>query len=135
MEPLDKDELSDRDLDDLLKVWKSPKPPARLRAAVFPEPPRPWWRNLWGASIRLPVPLVCGLTLVLALAGWQWSARIAPRVVIKTERVEVPVVKEQVVYRDRIVHAPASTQGPDANRLQPVAELRPRIIRRTDAQN
>jgi hypothetical protein len=49
------------------------------------------------------------------------------REIVRTERVEIPVVKEQVVtrlvYRDRPVPL-------DRHELQPVAVLRPVIIRR-----
>ena len=51
MEPFEKDELSDQELDGLLREWTAPAAPARLRAAVF-GPPRPRWQRLWRASIE-----------------------------------------------------------------------------------
>jgi hypothetical protein len=141
MEPFDKQEwqLSDRELDNLLPEWKVPTAPARLRAAIFPEEAKPWWRRLWSASIRIPAPVACCLAALLALDGWRWMAPGAERVVVKTERVEVPVVKTEVVtrtvYRDRIVRTPTAGPARDIQALQPVAELRPRIIRSGHVQN
>jgi hypothetical protein len=138
MEPFEQDELSDRELDDLLRKWESPAAPARLRAAVFPETARPWWHRLWHASIRIPVPVGFALSIAVALAISRWPAPApgvtAPRAVTKTERVEVPVIQERVVtrivYRDRV-----PGQAIDAQRLRPVAELRPVIIRRENVPN
>ena len=59
MEPFEKDELTDRELDGMLAHWKSPSAPARLKAAVFGERRLPWWRRLWSASIRVPVCKRC----------------------------------------------------------------------------
>jgi hypothetical protein len=129
MEPFEQDELSEQELNGLLREWKAPEAPARLRAAVFSGPPRPWWQRLWRTSIHIPVPVACCLVLLLAVAAWRGSSRPAPRVIVRTERVEIPVVQDRVVtktvYRDRL----------PSNQLQPVAELRPRIIRRGHVQN
>ncbi len=137
MEPFEKDDLSDRELDAILPAWKSPPAPVRLRAAVFPKSSTPWWRAIWTISFRIPLPVACVLAILLAFAAWRWVTPPPPRIVIHTERVEVPVVKKEIVtvYRDRIVHIPAATAGSNAHELQPVAELRPRIIRRRNAQN
>jgi hypothetical protein len=132
MDQFENKELPDGELDELLSTWKSPQAPARLRAAIFPAPPAPWWRALWGRSFRVPLPVACLLAVSMACLAWRWST---PRVVIRTERVEVPVVKKEIVtqtvYRDRAVPAPSENNS----QLQPVAELRPRIIRRQNAQN
>lgn len=105
-----------------------PDPLAQLRQAVFGR-----WRAVWGASIHVPVPMIALAALVLAIGFWQWSRRVVvrespPRVQVKTVRVEVPVVKKEVVtrlvYRDR-----NSRQADEDRELRPVAELRPRIIR------
>jgi hypothetical protein len=73
------------------------------------------------------------VAIVVALASWRGTFIVAPRVTVRTERVEVPVFKDRVVtrtvYRDRIVQAPSAPQGRNAHELQPVAELRPIIIR------
>jgi hypothetical protein len=139
MEQPEKNALSDRELDALLAQWQAPKAPAHLRAALFPEAAQPWWLRVWKASIRVPLPAAVGLAVVLSLVAWRWSQPAAPRVEIGTERVEVPVVRERVVtktvYRDRVVPSHASETGSNMQALQPVAELRPRIVRRGNAQN
>ncbi len=138
MEPFENDELSDRELDALLSSWIAPPAPAHLRAAVFPAS-KPWWLSLWSASFRVPVPVAFCLVIMLAFVAWRWLTPVAPRVVVQTERVEVPVIKKELVtktvYRDRIVHVPAAIAKLNVHELQPVAELRPRIIRSRNAQN
>src|SRR5207245_5860222 len=118
MEPFEKDELTDRELDGMLAQWKAPSAPARLKAAVFGERRAPWWRHIWSASIRVPVPVACALLVIVALAAGAMLR--GPRVVVRTERVEVPVYRE----------APAVSNAA----WRPVRELRPRIIRGSDAQ-
>jgi hypothetical protein len=133
MEPLENRELNDRDLDVLLREWKTPSVPARLRERVFGEPDRPWWRKIWSASIRIPAPVAVCLALALALGAWRWIAPAPARVVTKTERVEVPVVTERVItlYRER----PAAIKATAVPVLRPVTELRPRIIRNRNEEN
>ena len=133
MEPLKEDELSDQELDALLPEWKAPLAPAHLRASVFPNVSRRWWRNFWCFSIWVPAPVAVLIAIVVVLAVWRGSVPVAPRVIVRTERVDVPVLKDRVVsrtiYRDRIVHASPAAPGRNAHELQPVAELRPVIIR------
>jgi hypothetical protein len=144
MEPIDRGELSNDELDSMLPEWQSPQAPARLRAALFPgkallEKPGPWWRSIWTASIRVPLPIACALAILIALAVWRSLTPRPERVVVRTEQNRVPVVKQEIVtktvYRERIVHVPAAAPRHDTDQLQPVAELRPRIIRRQNAQN
>jgi hypothetical protein len=125
MGPFEKDELTDRELDSMLAQWKTPSAPARLKAAVFGDRRAPWWRRLWSASIRIPAPVACALIVLLAVV-FGASLRTMPQVVVRTERIEVPVVQERIVYRDR----PAVSEAA----WRPVRELRPRIIRGSDAQ-
>lgn len=128
MEPLE-----DRELDALLKQWQTPAPPAHLRARVLSgieKPPKRQWTRIWTASIRIPLPVALALACALALTGWRWTRTSQPQVIVRTERVEVPVVTERVVthivYRERPVAL---------SKLQPVMELRPRIIRSRNAEN
>ena len=61
-----------------------------------------------------------------------------PQVVVKTERVEVPVIQDRVITKYVYKKAPAAqkaVRGFDIDGLKPVAELRPRIIRSGDAKN
>ena len=68
MEPVDRNELSDRELDTLLSAWKSPQAPSSLRSAIFPPASAPWWRS----SIRVPVPVAIVLAILLVIAIWRW---------------------------------------------------------------
>ncbi len=147
MEPFEGQDLSDHELDRMLREWRTPRPPARLRAEVFGEKPAPWWKR----SVRIPLPVAACLVLVIGIAGWRLaSTRPAPavaesRVVVRTERVEVPMVTTKtvtkVVYRDR--PAPLEPKPTPIlelhaltfEELQPVAALRPRIIRSEHVQN
>lgn len=96
------DELSDEKLRELLLEWSAPAAPARLRSALFPEAPAGWWRRVWTASIRVPVPVVLCMALLLVLLAWRWPKSSGP-------------------VRNNASHE-----------LQPVTELRPRIIRRVN---
>ncbi len=123
MEPFERDELQEHELEGMLRQWRAPQVPARLRLAVFPQPSRPWWLRLWATSVRVPLPLACALMLALG-ASLRPRPVAPPRTVIKTERVEVPSIQERVVtrivFRDRKVASPKT--------WRPVAELHPRII-------
>jgi len=140
MEPFDHDELSDSDLDQLLRQWNAPAPPAHLRTNLFPRSTLPWWRKIW--TISVPLPVACGLAMVFFLAAWFWIRPSAPEpahVVVKT--VQVPVIQERVVtkvvtkYVYRSVPAEPAASGFNVGGLRPVAELRPRIIRSGDAKD
>ena len=99
MEPRNDDELNDRELDRMLAEWKAPLAPARLRAAVFPDGYRPWWRTVWSASIRIPVPALALIAVLIAIVIWHWPAALSP------------------ALRQKV------------HELRPVAELRPVLIR------
>lgn len=108
MAGFDDDELTDQELDRLLAAWKTPIPTASMRAATFRKP-APLWRRMWTASIRIPIPLAAALILLAAL-GWWWAMRVP--------------------------HVPAASRRVNGRMLlQPVAELRPRIIRGRNAEN
>jgi hypothetical protein len=134
MEPFEKDELSEGELDRLLGEWNAPTAPARLRAAVFPDSRAPWWRRLWMLSVPVPLPVACVLLLLIAAGVWRGAKPRVPEVVVKTERVEVPVVQERVITK-YVLKKEKPASGFDIDALKPVAELRPRIIRSADAKN
>ena len=100
MEPLDRDELSNEELDRVLRAWTAPPAPAQLKGAIFGSAGRPWWWKLWSASVRIPAPALLILAALLGIAFWRRNI----------------------------------TGGAD-HQLQPVAELRPKIIRSANAQN
>jgi hypothetical protein len=139
MEPFEKDELSEVQLDRLLREWNAPIAPARLRASLFPESGAPWWRRFWTLSIPVRLPVACVLLLLIAAAAW-WRGAVprVPQIVVKTERVEIPVIQERVitkyVYKKESA-AQSAVPGFDIHGLKPVAELRPRIIRSGNAKN
>src|SRR5438477_8210120 len=105
MDPFERHELSDEDLNAALREWAVPDAPPGLRTRLFPGTAAPWWRRLWTASIRIPFPVAVCLAAVVAFSAWRW---VSPRVIVKTEVV-------RVVYRD----LPDASVAP----LRPVAEL------------
>jgi hypothetical protein len=111
MQPSDNEELTDRELDLILPEWKAPQSPARLRAALFPGGPMPRWRKMWSTSFRVPAPVACLILILLALVVWRQS---------------IP----------RTIYMPAFTPVVSGvTELQPVIELRPRVIRSADVKN
>ena len=62
------DELTDLELNRLLREWSTPAAPPRLRSALFPRR-EPWWR----VSVRIPVPALCVLVLLIGLVVWRRS--------------------------------------------------------------
>jgi hypothetical protein len=109
MEPLENSELPEQELDRLLREWKTPPAPTRLRRKIFPgRGPASWWWRFWSISIRVPLPVACCLTIVLAVTVWRWPSR--------------PVI--------------VSTAAPsfEVPRFQPVRELQPRIVKDQDVQ-
>jgi hypothetical protein len=128
MEPFDDREstghdLTDRELSGMLREWQAPRPPGAMRARALAGAGRPWWQRLWTASIRVPLPVAALLAVLFALAMWRWVIPVPARVLIQTERVEVPVAADK------------PRPAPTIYGLQPVAELRPRIIRSGHARN
>lgn len=129
--------MTDDELSKLLSAWKSPAPPADLRAGIFPARKRPFWHRLLVSSIPVPVPAAVCLAVLLGAGVWRWVNPPPPRLIVRTERVEVPVVQERVVtkvvYRDRPVPRERTAARPQRpfilHGFQPVDELRPRIIR------
>ena len=137
MEPND-----DGEFRSLLREWQAPSMSPSVEERVLTAR-SPWRRFLLNGYVRVPVPVACCLVLLLAaVEGWRWTRptpAIAPRVVVKTERVEVPVVREhvitKVVYKNRPVLAETPEHGLTFRQLKPVGELRPRIIRGGHDQN
>jgi hypothetical protein len=133
MKPFEKDELSEGELDGLLRGWEIPNPPAQLRKAVIGQSrSTPWWA-VWNGSIRLPLPVIALAALVLAIGFWKWPRpavvrELPARVEIRTVRVEVPVVKKEVITR--VVYRDGNSRQADEDReLRRVSELSLRIIR------
>ncbi len=94
--------MNDHELDDLLRRWEAPAAPEHLEARIFGARPSAWHWLLRG-SVRIPVPVMLAL-LLLAGVWFAWSPK-------KNEAAK-PAVHE-VRLSD----------------FQPVAEIKPRIIR------
>jgi len=107
MEPLD-----DRELDKLLQQWQAPGAPPSLRAKVLPQPSQ-WWRWLATGTIRVPVPV--GIAMLLAAAALLYFRTYLPTV----ERPTVAQPARSVSLAD----------------FQPVKQLEPRIIGKTNETN
>ncbi|HTP89750.1 MAG TPA: hypothetical protein VMJ34_22540 [Bryobacteraceae bacterium] len=119
MQEHDERQLTDAELDAALRTWGAPAAPAGLRGKVLGgRERRSWWSWLAGGSIRVPVPVAVAVLLVV-VAGLFAVARLRPRLVTRVEYREVAVPLSSISF-----------QG-----LQPVDELRPRIIRRSHAHN
>lgn len=138
MDPQKPDQLSDEELDRALGEWQAPRPPARLRESLFGAR-RPWWRRMWTVSVRVPLPVAACLTLALGLGAWRWMQPPATRVVIRTEApaVATPAVVESPKEGKGESPGEGSKQHEAAmpvQRLRPVAEFHPRVIRRSHEQ-
>jgi hypothetical protein len=125
--------LSERELDGLLRTWEAPEPPAGMRASLFGKPAATGWRAFFGASVRIPLPVAALAAVALVLVLWMWPRPVVyrdspPRVEVQTVKVEVPVVKKEVVTR--VVYRERTS---DAGELRPVTELKPRIMRSRNA--
>jgi len=102
--------LNDNELRDLLRQWEAPAAPPYLERRIFGEPRKKAWRRwLLTGSIRVPVPVFALLLVVLSAMTW-----VLPR------RRQAP---------------PALVRPVSLSDFQPVAELKPRIIRRVYENN
>jgi hypothetical protein len=142
--------MNDNDLKSLLASWQAPDPSAALRVravAAFERTAsgRPLWKRVLTTRVSLPLPVVAAsLALVLTLGYFAMRtprAVIVPGVpVVHERRVEVPVVHEKIITRTVYVRqppaaAPAREAAASlAAAFQPVAVLKPEIIRRSYAQ-
>ena len=128
---------SDEQLSRLLRAWEAPALPSSLERRVLARRTS-WWRFLLVGSVRVPVPVMCAVVLVLAAALWRWNRPSpAPSVVVKTEKMEVPVIRDRVVTKIVYRHGqvPAAEHALTFHELRPVSALSPKILRNKDAQN
>jgi hypothetical protein len=61
---------NDPELNNLLREWRAPALPESLEHRVLRRQGS-WWRFLLRGSIRVPVPVVCSVAVLMAVAGWQ----------------------------------------------------------------
>jgi hypothetical protein len=142
MEPYDDPELLN-----LIREWQVPPPSKAFEERVLRSRKTSWpffwktWRFLLTGRISVPVPTACCLVLLIAAGAWRWAdleRPVPPLVVVKTERVEVPVIRDRVVTKFIHNNAPVPMKRSHAltfHELKPVAELRPRVIRGGNDQN
>ena len=140
MSPLNDDELSS-----LLEQFKSKTPQPgpevasrTLRAYETSVTRRGGWRRLFGHSVAVPLPVgVLAATLLVLIGAAAGRSLRRPALVVETRTIEVPVIREHLVYgdcstgpRQASPHAP----GPPIvtftfKEFQPVTHIKPRIVR------
>lgn len=135
MTPLKDDELSS-----LLEQAKS-KPPEpgpelavrALRTYQAKVARRLNWRRLLLGTAPIPLPVGILTAVFLLLIGAEVGRSFwRPSVVIQTRSVEVPVMREQIIYRD-CPAGPREANPPIASLtfkdFQPVHQIRKRVVR------
>lgn len=143
--------ISDDELDALLREWRLPDAPRDLEDRVqqtFAKQKPLSWRWWLTGTVRIPVPAGVAAAVILAgfvLAWFRIASAPAPplRVVIQTRTVEVPVFREHPSSAADHARRRAPKPEPAPHRrgeamavlnldgFEPVAELRPQIIRRS----
>jgi hypothetical protein len=91
---------NDPQLRALLKEWRAPETPASLERRVLKqrvlEEHDSWWHFLLRGYIRVPVPVVCGVVVMMGFGVWE-SARLAGKVEsCLAVRSEMPAHTESV---------------------------------------
>ncbi len=99
--------LSENELNDLLRRWQAPAAPPSLAAKILPRR-SPWWRWIFAGTIRIPVPVGLALLALLAIV---------------------------LLYRPQPRPAAIPPKPASLADFQPVKQLEPRIIRRTNENN
>jgi hypothetical protein len=132
--------LSDDELSSLLEQAKSKPPEPRpelavraLRAYQAKVARRSIWRRLLLGTVPIPLPVgVLSAVFLLLIGVAAGRSCWRPSVVIQTRRVEVPVMREQIIYRD-CPAGPREANPPIASLtfkdFQPVRQIRPRLVR------
>jgi len=89
----------DAQLRGLLREWQVPShAPASLEQRVLGSRHRQalqhesWWRFLFNGYIRVPVPVACGLAVLLTVAAWRFAAQapspcVAEKIVAPASRI------------------------------------------------
>ena len=75
---------NDSELRGLLKEWTAPPLPLSLEKRVLRKS---WWRVLLGGYIRVPIPVACGLAILMIAAA---SHRARPQPASPCVAVEKP---------------------------------------------
>ena len=67
---------NESELRELLREWKVGDAPASLESRVF-ESRHAWWHVLIHGYIKIPVPVACGLVILLMLGAWRLTAHVS----------------------------------------------------------
>lgn len=70
MQPNDDFRNEDSRLSEVLQEWQAPGAPQSLEQRVLPHKD-PWWRFLVAGYIRVPVPVACGVAILMIFAAWR----------------------------------------------------------------
>ena len=89
---------NESELRELLREWKVGNAPASLESRVLGSR-HAWWHVLIHGYIKVPVPVACGLVILLMLGAWRLTAHVS-----SVCRAEGPNVSSSVVSK-----APAHT--------------------------
>lgn len=89
---------NESELRELLREWKIGDAPASLESRVS-ESRHAWWHVLIHGYIKVPVPVACGLVILLMVGAWRLTAHVS-----SVCRAEGPSVSSSVVSK-----APAHT--------------------------
>ncbi len=71
---------NDPDLHDLLREWTVDDAPASLESRVTAgrhASSHAWWHVLIHGYIKVPVPVACGLVLLIILGAWRLSTHVS----------------------------------------------------------
>ncbi len=84
---------NESELRELLREWKVGDAPASLESRVL-DSRHAWWHVLIHGYIKVPVPVACGLVILLMLGAWRLTAHVS-----SVCRAEGPGVSSSVVSK------------------------------------
>jgi hypothetical protein len=124
--------LNDDELNALLQQAKAKPPhaPRELAARTMRAYQAAVNRPVIGRKPLVFVALAAALLILIGALGDRVLR--APSVVVRIRSVEVPVVRERIVYRDCLAEPPAATSQIDTltfREMRPVRQIRPRVVR------
>ena len=143
------EEMNDRDLHDLLKNWVAPTAPPSLKHSVIEKyrARQKWsWRWFLSGSLQIPAPIVSMAVLLIVVLSVAVLSNAPPSSILSlpsriiTRVVKAPINTERIVTQHSVSREHAVSADPfriDFSEFQPVASIKPRIIRRgqDDDQN
>ncbi|HYE75067.1 MAG TPA: hypothetical protein VEF04_17130 [Blastocatellia bacterium] len=121
-------EPCERELKSLLDAWDVPTASSSLDEKVFASyrigfQRTPFWKRIFTAQVRLPIPVAAMLILLAGALGWTVAGTSKTPIVqvreqspiIQTKVVEVPVVQEKIVTRT--IYVDRKDRLPEAKNL------------------